>query len=363
MLPTVGKPATHLLSFNRFRRLARLHGVPARDAEDVAQNALLRGLEVARRVELSGDPARYFVTIALNEARKHRRNERRRGEVLTSFEERDPRDECPTPEELLRLRQREELTRDLLDRVGPKYRDLLVKHELEGTPLSTIAAELNVPLDTVRAQHRRAWDRLVAAFKRWTAQQPAHGRDESACVPLVLGLDRRASWTAWLRRLGVRIVVQGAFVVLSGALLSAVPPLLSAESWLHSAAFRAPGGAPAPDDVTAQGSRDSARSPAAPAAPESSSPTATGSVRAEAVASSTPAPSVATAPRISSPGRPVWPAVTAREMRLISQARRAIEDNDGESDHEARLLLEAHAREFPRGRLAAEREALFRHIR
>ncbi|WP_437893329.1 sigma-70 family RNA polymerase sigma factor [Sorangium sp. So ce124] len=356
----MGKPATHLLSFNRFRRLARLHGVPARDAEDVAQNALLRGLEVARRVELSGDPARYFVTIALNEARKHRRNQRRRGEVLTSFEERDPRDECPTPEELLRLRQQEELARDLLDRVGPKDRDLLVKHELEGTPLSTIAAELNVPLDTVRAQHRRAWDRLVAAFKRWTAQQPAHGRDESACVPLVLGLDRRASWTAWLRRLGVRIVVQGAFVVLTGALLSAVPPLPSAESWLHPAAFSAPGRAPAPDDVTAQGSRDSAHSAVAPG---SASPAATGSARAEAVASSTPAPSVPTAPRISSPGSPVWPAVTAREMRLISQARRAIEDNDGEGDHEARLLLEAHAREFPRGRLAAEREALFRHIR
>ncbi|XXX73312.1 sigma-70 family RNA polymerase sigma factor [Sorangium sp. So ce134] len=359
----MGKPAILLRSFDRFRRLARRLGVPARDAEDVAQNALLRGLEVKRRVELSGDPAPYFVTIALNEARSHRRKERRRGEVLTSFDERDLRDECPTPEELLRLRQREELTRDLLDRVGRKYRDLLIKHELEGTPLSAIAAELNIPLDTVRAQHRRAWERLDEAWQRWRAQQRAHGREESACVPLVFAPDRRASWRAWLRRLGVRIVVQGAFVVLTGALVSAVPPPPSAESWLHPAAVHAPGRAPAAEDIAAHGSRDGAQTAAAPAKHESSSPAATGSARVDVVVSSTPAFSVTTAPRVSSAGSPVRPTVSAREMRLISQARRALEANDGGGDHEARLLLEAHAREFPRGLLAAEREALLRQIR
>ncbi|WP_437727043.1 RNA polymerase sigma factor [Sorangium sp. So ce861] len=359
----MGKPATLLRSFDGFRRLARRLGVPARDAEDVAQNALLRGLEVKSRVELSGDPAPYFVTIALNEARSHRRKERRRGEVLTSFDERDLRDECPTPEELLRLRQREELTRDLLDRVGPKYRDLLIKHELEGTPLSTIAAELNIPLDTVRAQHRRAWDRLDEATQRYRAQQRARGRDESACVPLVFAPYRRASWSAWLRRLGVRIVVQGAFVVLTGALVSAAPPLSSAESWLLAAAVRAPGRAPAAEDTAAHDPHDSAPAAAAPTARESSSPATPGSARVETLARSMPAPSVTTAPRVSSSGSSARPTVTAREMRLISQARRAIEDNDGEGDHEARQLLEAHAREFPRGRLAAEREALFRLIR
>lgn len=158
MLPTVGKkPAT---SFDLYRRLARRLGVPARSAEDIAQNALLRGLEADQRIELSGDPAAYRATIALNQARNHIRDARRWGEVLTPFDEHELRDECPTPEELLRLRQREEVLRDLIGQVDPRYRDLLIKHELEETPLSEIAAQLELPLATVRTQHRRGWEQL-----------------------------------------------------------------------------------------------------------------------------------------------------------------------------------------------------------
>ncbi|WP_437303814.1 hypothetical protein [Sorangium sp. So ce388] len=43
--------------------------------------------------------------------------------------------------------------------------------------------------------------------------------------------------------------------------------------------------------------------------------------------------------------------------------RRAIEAHTALGYLEARRLLEAHAREFPRGPFAAEREALLRQIR
>ncbi|WP_437752302.1 sigma-70 family RNA polymerase sigma factor [Sorangium sp. So ce1389] len=359
----MGKPASSFASFDRYRRLARRLGVPAPSAEDVAQDALLRGLEADRRIELGGDLAPYHATIALNQARNHIRDARRRGEVLTPFDEHELRDECPTPEELLRLRQREEVLRDLIDRIDPRYRALLIKHELEETPLSEIAAQLELPLATVRTQHRRGWEQLEIAAQRWRAQQRSRGRDETPCVPLALGLYRRASRPAWLRRLGARILVQGATVVLTGALVAAVPPLPSLEPSRLRTAGRAPGTAPVALDVAAPGARDGVQAAATPATDESSSPAGGTSARAEAMLSSKPAPLATTRPRASSPASAVQSAVNERERSLIRDARRAVEAHEAMADLEARRLLEAHAREFPQGQLAAEREEMLRLLR
>ncbi|WP_437827838.1 hypothetical protein [Sorangium sp. So ce1153] len=45
--------------------------------------------------------------------------------------------------------------------------------------------------------------------------------------------------------------------------------------------------------------------------------------------------------------------VSERESSLIRDARNALDAHDAVADLEARRLLEAHAREFPRGRLVA----------
>ncbi|WP_437648371.1 RNA polymerase sigma factor [Sorangium sp. So ce362] len=360
------KPATGSPGFELFRRLARRHGVPERNAEDVAQEALLRWLEADRRIEPGGDPAPYRVTIAINQARNHVRDARRSGEVLTSFDEREVCDECPTPEELLRRRQREALTRQLIDQVSPKYRALLIRHELEETPLAEIAAELGLPLATVKTQHRRAREELEVHRRRWAARQRSHGWDESACVPLAFGFHGGGSWTAWLRRVDLRILVQGALVLLTGALVPAVPPSLRLNSWQQPAVARSPGTAPAAQATTAPTAGNGAHRAAglaAPTTPPSPSPTEQRSVHAEAVVSSTPAPSMTTVPRAESPASAARSAVSERERSLVNQARRAMEAHSAIGDVEARRLLETHAQQFPRGRLAAEREALLRQLR
>ncbi|XXX63879.1 sigma-70 family RNA polymerase sigma factor [Sorangium sp. So ce128] len=380
MLLTVAKPETDSPGFELFRRLARRHGVPARNAEDIAQEALLRGLDADQRIEPGGDPGPYRVTIAVNQARNHVRDARCRGEVLTSFDEREIRDELPTPEELLRRRQREKLTRQLIDQLEPKYRDLVIKHDLEEVPLAEIAAEQGLPLDTVKTRYRRAHKELEVQGGRWQAQEHSQGRDGSICVPLALGFGRRAWWVASLRRLGLRIVVQAALVLLTGALVSAVPPLPDLESWIRAAAVRAPATAPAEQDAVAPPARDGAQSaggpaggdgmpgaaaPAAATAHEISSRTAHGSAHGEAMATGTPAPSNAKtrSHRAAPPASAVRPTAGEVERSLVNQARRAIEANDVMADVEARRLLEAHARQFPRGRLAAEREELLRQLR
>ncbi|WP_437533317.1 sigma-70 family RNA polymerase sigma factor [Sorangium sp. So ce726] len=357
----VAKPSDRSASFDLFRRLAIRRGVPERDAEDVAQEALLRGLEAERRIEPGGDPAPYHVTIALNQARNRVRDAVRRGEVLTSFDEREPHGGCPTPEDLLRLRQRAEILRRLIAQVDPKYRDLLIRHDLEETPLVEIAAELGLNVDTVKTQHRRAREELDAQKRRWDAQQDSHGWDKEACVPVALAVGRRdrASWAATLRRLWARILVQGAFVVLAGALVSTVPPVPSPESWLRPAAVHSPETAPAAQDVVAPAVPDGA----AIAAHAISGSAGHGNAGAAVVVSSAPASAVTTVPRPASSGSAVRPSARERARNLVNQARRAIEANTVLGYLEARRLLEAHAQEFPRGEFAAEREALLKQIR
>ncbi|WP_437899064.1 sigma-70 family RNA polymerase sigma factor [Sorangium sp. So ce124] len=361
----MGKPAGIFSSFELFRRLARRFGVPARDAEDVAQDSLLRGLDADGRIEAGGDPAPYRVTIAANQARDHVRSARRRREVLTPSGDPELRDEHATPEELLMWRQREAVLRELIAGVDPKYRDVLIKHDLEEIPLPQIAAELGLHPDAVKTQHRRAREQLEEAAERWRAKRRSRGLDEAACV-VPFGLDPRQGWIGSLLRWSWRFLLQGATVVLMGAIVTAVTSSSRLQSWVRSALdgrwteLTGQAAAPLPAERRAGPAGTSSASAAeqAPALPAESR-----AGQAGAEASTAPAPSVATGPRASSSTMPAQPAISARETSLIHQARKAIEARSPEADLEAHRLLEAHAEEFPRGRLAAEREEMLRQLR
>ena len=355
----MGEPASTPTGFEFFRRLARRFGVPARHAEDIAQEALLRGLEADQRVDLGEARARYGATIVLNRARNHVRNARRRGEVLTSFDGHELQAECPSPEEMLRRQQREALIRYLINQVDPKYRDVLIKHELEEMPLVEIAAELGINPKTVRTHYRRALEDLYAAVERRRVRQRSHGWDDAACVPFAFGLRGREGWPSKLGRLGIKILVQGAVVVLTGAVIATFPDSFSPESWLRAAVVHGPAPAPAVQESApppAQRPMQAAATTAVTAAQESAPLSRGGDARV-------PAPSGAPARRTSLPVRAVLPAVGERERSLIAQARRAIDAHNALADAEARQLLETHAREFPQGQLAEEREALLLQIR
>ncbi|WP_438025434.1 RNA polymerase sigma factor [Sorangium sp. So ce233] len=355
----MGEPALTPTGFEFLRRLARRFGVPARHAEDLAQDALLRALEADRRSGLGEARASYGATIVLNQARNHVRNARRRGEVLTSFDDHELRAEGPTPEEVLRSQQREALIRYLINQVDPKYRDVLIKHGIEEVPLVEIASELGLNPKTVRTQYRRALEDLAAAVERWRARQRSRGWDDAACVPFAFDLRGRDGWVSTLGRLGIKLLVQGAVVVLTGAVIATFPDSFSPESWLGAAVLRAPAPALAVEEIAQPPAQLPMRAPAAPAARaahEFAQPDENGDARV-------PAPSGAPARSTSLPARAVLPAVSERERSLIDQARRAIEAHSAVADAEARQLLETHAREFPQGQLAAEREGLLIQIR
>ncbi|WP_437477228.1 sigma-70 family RNA polymerase sigma factor [Sorangium sp. So ce1014] len=352
----MGEPASTPTGFEFFRRLARRFGVPARDAEDLAQDALLRGLEADQRVELGEARAAYGATIVLNQARNHVRNARRRGEVLTSFDDHELQAECPTPEEMLRRQQREALLRDLINQVDPRYRDVLIKHAIEEVPLVEIASELGLNPKTVSTHYLRALEDLAAAVERRRARQRARGWDDAACVPFAFDVRGREGWLSKLGRLSIKILEQGAVVVFTGAVIATLPDSFSPESWLRWAGVHAPAPAPAAQEIAQPSAQSSTRAAAATAAQEIARPAQDRDARV-------PAPSGAPVRRTSLPVRAVVPAVSQREQSLIDEAGRAIEDHNAVADAEARRLLETHAREFPQGELAAEREALLTQVR
>ncbi|AGP39460.1 RNA polymerase sigma factor [Sorangium cellulosum] len=355
----MGEPASTPTSFEFFRRLARRFGVPARHADDIAQEALLRGLEADQRVELGGARAPYGATIVLNQARNHVRNARRRGEVLTAFDDHELQAECPTPEEMLRRQQREALIRDLINQVDPKYRNVLIKHDIEEMSLAEIASELGLNPKTVRTQYRRARQDLKAAMERCKARQRWRGWDDVACVPFAIDLRGREGWLSKLGGFGFRILIQGAVVVLTGAVVATLPDSISPGSWLRPAAVPAP----AAQEIAQPPVQRHVQATATTAVQEIAQPVQDVDARAGAVSSRAPASSGTPARRTSFAVGAVLPAVSERERSLIDQARRAIEAHSAIADAEARQLLETHARDFPQGQLAAEREALLTQIR
>ncbi len=67
----------------------------------------------------------------------------------------------PNPEEELILRQRDQLVRQLVDRLAPRYRRIVNMRYFDELSYDEIAAKLNLPLGTVKIQLRRA--RLLLA--------------------------------------------------------------------------------------------------------------------------------------------------------------------------------------------------------
>lgn len=140
-------------------------GVSSGDLEDVAHEVFV---VVHRR---SGDfdatrPVRPWIFgIALRAASRYRRGARRRNEVSdTGLKE--PADGARGAEGALEQRDARRLVFEALDRLTDEQRAVFVLHELEGRSVPDIAAELDVPLNTIYSRLRLARERFTSAVAR-----------------------------------------------------------------------------------------------------------------------------------------------------------------------------------------------------
>jgi len=133
------------------------------DAEDVTQETFVRVFRSIERYDPTRPFAAWIFTIAARLSIDHLRRRRTRPVPLVrrdpeSDEERtlDVEDPGPGPDELTSNLEEERRTRDLIDRLPPHYRIVVIMRHQQDLSYDEIAEALKVPLGTVKARIHRA---------------------------------------------------------------------------------------------------------------------------------------------------------------------------------------------------------------
>jgi len=126
------------------------------DAEDAVQEAFVKAIRMGSRFDRVINPEAWLRTVAIN----GQRTRWRRTTVLRRLLPRVPgpvRPVEPTPERLA--------VADALATLRPEWRMVVVLHHLADQPVSTIAADLGLPIGTVKSRLARAREQLASELQ------------------------------------------------------------------------------------------------------------------------------------------------------------------------------------------------------
>lgn len=152
--------------------LARRCGLPPKEAEDGVQEVFLK---VQRRIStFRGEAAlsTWLYQVALNTLRDYRRKvtrmERATPMSLLSDRPADPTFEGAgdSPSTEASREERRQMVRDAIDRLSPKFREVLILRELEGLSYRDVARVLKVKQGTVESRIYRARERLARELEK-----------------------------------------------------------------------------------------------------------------------------------------------------------------------------------------------------
>jgi RNA polymerase sigma-70 factor (ECF subfamily) len=142
------------------RRFARSFCKNAADADDLAQEALLKAYRSFSTFDERSALSTWLYTIAKHQFLDYRRSKlfhwrKREGELDETAQSRDASPECLTHEH-----QQGQLLWSLIGRIDEKFRTPLVLAEIEGLDYEAIAQVEQIPLGTVRSRISRAKEQL-----------------------------------------------------------------------------------------------------------------------------------------------------------------------------------------------------------
>ena len=132
------------------------------DAEDVAQEALLRACRFIRGFH-GGDARAWLLQIVRNTCYTWLEKNRPM-ELSMEFDEEIHLQACATPETLAIARDDRERLIIALETLPPRFREVLVLRELEGCSYKEIAAITSLPIGTVMSSLSRARRQLHSAL-------------------------------------------------------------------------------------------------------------------------------------------------------------------------------------------------------
>ncbi len=169
--------------------ILRLMGSPE-DAQDVLQDAFVRGFE--KLDQFNGDSSFYTwiyriaVNLALSRFRK-----RRLGGVLRSWDRRsdrmdhDPPDRSPEadPSHETERAEREAAVAAALDELAPEQRAVVVLKDFDGRRYEEISEILNIPIGTVRSRLSRARSQLRDRLRSFVEEEASARPDAESVTP------------------------------------------------------------------------------------------------------------------------------------------------------------------------------------
>ena len=134
------------------------------DAEDVAQEAILKAFANLRQFRAEARFSTWLIQIAVNEARMRRRKDHADvmepiGELQDdegAYTPRDFADWRELPSEALERREVRELLREALDSLGSKYRDVFVLRDVQHLSIAEVSAALGISVASVKTRLLRA---------------------------------------------------------------------------------------------------------------------------------------------------------------------------------------------------------------
>ena len=145
---------------------------PVNDAEDVAQEALLRAFRFFRGFN-GGDARAWLLQIVRNTCYTWL-EKNRQVELMTEFDEDLHQQSSATPETLAIAGDNRERLARALETLPVRFREVIILRELEGCSYKEIAAITSVSIGTVMSSLARARHRLQSALTQPAQQEAPH---------------------------------------------------------------------------------------------------------------------------------------------------------------------------------------------
>jgi RNA polymerase sigma-70 factor (ECF subfamily) len=155
-----------------WRWLERL-GIPLRDRGDASQEVFLEAHKSFYRYNpLLARPERWLNQIAVHVASHYRDRAMCGREVLTADDFFEEEDEGPGVDEEIEQEEARLRLLELLQRVDPKLRYVLVEHDLKHIPMREIAEQLGIATNTAYKWRTRAIAALADEFRHALPSPP-----------------------------------------------------------------------------------------------------------------------------------------------------------------------------------------------
>lgn len=143
-------------------------GVPEADRDDLFQEIFVRVHQRARSYDPSRPLHPWLFTVVANAVRTYFRKQSRRLFFFAGPPSEHVRDDAPDGEALASAKEATDWLERAIRALPLSQREVLVLATLESLPLNEIASILELPLNTVKTQLRRARLRLMESYERRT---------------------------------------------------------------------------------------------------------------------------------------------------------------------------------------------------